>query len=412
MKVVHLAPSRSSESSAAWRLVDAQQKNGIDAFSLVYTNPNGHGTLSIFKSRLVNSSVLKVYRILNSAIKKIVYKSSVPDKLPWSIDIFGKNLARKIQSIQPDIIHLHWIPSMVDLDSFRKSDIPVVITLHDVWPLTGGCHCNLGCDNWKSGCIECPQVISRFPSIYSPRHQWEAQKTALSKISNLTVVCPSKWILEMAKASPKFVNSELMYIPNCVEKVDMLPAKTQNKDDVYHLVYVMSGERNSYHKGLDLLIEILSLIDKKMTDKAFCVSFIGGDVIELELSNISIRFIPFVSTSEQMLEYLHEADLLLLPSRQDNLPNVAIEANLVGTPVIAFNVGGIGDIVETGISGELVDDFNCLAFANKIVDAANGNLKFSSRHEVQKRTLDKFGSTEISRQYLEFYSRLVDIRNV
>lgn len=412
MRVVHIAPSRSSASSAAWRLVDAQQRNGLDAFSLVYTAPNGNGTLSIFKWKFLNKTALKFYRTLNSVTKRILYKSSIPYDLPWSIDIFGKNLVRKILSINPEVIHLHWIPSMVDLNSLKMLDIPVVITLHDVWPVTGGCHCNLGCDNWRSGCNGCPQVTSRFPSIYSPERQWKAQQVSLVNIRNLTVVCPSKWILDMAKASPKFVNSQIAHIPNCVDNLDYPLAKGQSKSDVFHLVYVMSGERNSFHKGVDLLIEVLRLIDSQMIDKELTISIIGGAVKGLELSNIYLTSIPFVSASEQMFEYLSEADLLLLPSRQDNLPNVAIEANLVGTPVIAFNVGGIGDIVESGISGELIEGFNCVAFANKVMDVINGDLKFSSRLEIRKRTKEKFGPTEISRQYLEVYNRLVDAKNV
>ena len=216
----------------------------------------------------------------------------------------------------------------------------------------------------------------------------------------------------MAKASPKFVNSQIAHIPNCVDNLDYPLAKGQSKSDVFHLVYVMSGERNSFHKGVDLLIEVLRLIDSQMIDKELTISIIGGAVKGLELSNIYLTSIPFVSASEQMFEYLSEADLLLLPSRQDNLPNVAIEANLVGTPVIAFNVGGIGDIVESGISGELIEGFNCVAFANKVMDVINGDLKFSSRLEIRKRTKEKFGPTEISRQYLEVYNRLVDAKNV
>lgn len=407
MRVVHLAPSRASDSSAAWRLVNAQRENGIDAFSLVYTKPKGRDTLTIFRSKFISTSVLKVYRILNSGVRKILYRKLLLHDLPWSIDLFGKHLARRIQSINPDIIHLHWIPSMVDLKSFKELNIPIVLTLHDVWPITGGCHCNLDCDSWKSGCTSCPQIISRIPAIYSPEQQWNAQKKSFSDIKNFTVICPSKWILEMARSSPKFVSSECAYIPNCIEIEGNLNLESRSKADVFQLAYVASGERNSYHKGQDLLIDILKLIDSKSSEKKFSLSIIGGEMQEIEFSNIEVTFIPFVSLSNQMFEYLYQADLLLLPSRQDNLPNVAIEANLVGTPVIAFNVGGIGDIVENGISGELVEKFNKADFANKVIDTSSGNLVFSSRVEIQRRTRDKFGATEIARQHLEIYNRLV-----
>ena len=98
-----------------------------------------------------------------------------------------------------------------------------------------------------------------------------------------------------------------------------------------------------------------------------------------------------------------ESDLVLLPSRQDNLPNVAIEANLVGTPVIAFHIGGVSEIVRDSLTGFIIKPFDCEMFAQKIVDYVEGVVTLPSRDEIRKLTKSTFSSDLVARMHLQSY---------
>ncbi len=413
IKVAHIAPSRKSRASAAWRIVTAQQAIGIEAFSLVMIDPQGPGTETVYKRNWLNIVVLRFSRIVGSIAKKILYKPKTQNDLPWSLDISTNGLARTITRLSPDIVHLHWIPALVDLESIARLNVPVFITLHDVWPLTGGCHCNLDCNQWEQGCSACPQMFSRFEKIYSPNVQWQKQLDCFAAIKNLTIVCPSEWIFEMATRSPKFRQSSVVKIQNCVNEKAALSLEPQPLHiESFEIAFVLSGQRNSYHKGLDLVLQVLKIVDSKKHTKPISVNFIGMELPQISLKNVTLRSTPHLNSEERIFEELSFSDLVLLPSRQDNLPNVAIEANLVGTPVIAFEVGGVGEIVIDAITGFVIKPFDCDAFAQKIIDYVDGIITLPSRDQIRKLTEFTFGSDLVAKKHLESYKAALKVPNV
>ena len=113
----------------------------------------------------------------------------------------------KIKRIKPDLIHLHSLcDNYLNISLFfrflKKSQIPVVWTLHDIWPFTGRCAKSL-CDKWKSGCGNCPHLDFGPPSLFfdNSAYVWKKRERLYNSLDTITFVTPSKWLAELSKQS-------------------------------------------------------------------------------------------------------------------------------------------------------------------------------------------------------------------
>ena len=280
------------------------------------------------------------------------------------------------QLVDADIVNLHWVEKFFSLEALKwlvNKGKPIVWTMHDTRPMTGGCHYTSGCESFiDNACHQCTQLI--YDRYHLPGKVLQA-KLELLKDANLTIVSPSKWLAEEARKSALFRNHRVETIPNSVELHLFKPANKQlskrelgmNPDGLA----IMFGAQNSgeRRKGFKELLEAVQLLSKDprmavlIAEDKLSIVTIGQS--EPAIHDLPIRVHEFGSIDDDTLiaKIYSASDLFALPSLEDNLPNTMLEAMACGTPVVGFSVGGIPDLVENWKTGLLVNSMDHVALS-------------------------------------------------
>lgn len=289
----------------------------------------------------------------------------------------------------------------------------VVWTLHDMWAFTGHCGYSYDCLRWLSGCGACP-YLGEYPRLVfdTTRLLWQVKKWAYSKTS-LTLVTPSHWLAELVRASPLLGQFPTHIIANGLDlavfrrsQKGLLRAELSLPMDI-PIVFWGIEDGQDFRKGIDFRNQAVELWKSR-----------GNKIIVLEIegnregcrSEGSVIFMsrPKTSDESRIADYYSLADLFVLSSRADNLPNTVIESLACGTPVVAFDVGGISDAVrhlETGYLaqpanlGDLVNGIELLSTDTKLRERLGESARFRAEAE--------FDSRRQSWKYAELYESLV-----
>ncbi|MBZ4663250.1 MAG: glycosyl transferase [Caloramator sp.] len=300
---------------------------------------------------------------------------------------------KKIEELDPDVIHLHnihgyYINIEVLFSYLKRSNKKIVWTLHDCWAFTG--HCAyfdyVGCDKWKTGCYNCPQK-NKYPQnifIDSSGVNYEKKKELFTGIKNMTIVTPSKWLAGLVKES--FLKEyEVKVIHNGIDLNVFKPVDGSNFRKKYSIEdkFVILGVANIWdeRKGLKYFIEL-----SKMLDENYKIVLVGLN--EKQLKNLPENIVGIKRTNNlnELVEIYSAADIFVNPTLEDNFPTVNLEALACGTPVITFNTGG---------SVECVDE-SCGVIVNK------GDIK-----ELQ----EKIKTIKIKKDYCFIQAKKFDKKN-
>ncbi len=316
------------------------------------------------------------------------------------------------------IVHLHWVAFMADLPSFFRSiprSSPIVWTLHDMNPLTGGCHYSSGCEQFKSGCGSCPQVV--LPNSNDASAQgFRAKQKAFSSRS-MNIVSPSLWLKRLAESSPIFPRStrfhhiRLGFDLNQLRPIPKPAARKQlGLPEDKTLIGFGAESLGNHRKGFDLLIDALSgMPDQKDVQ---CVVFGAADDWSDSDSQIpSCHQMGYVNDVERMTQIYSACDFVVVPSREDNQPQVGLEAMACGTPVIGFNCGGISEYITHGTTGFLAEPEDSKALAFQISEMVSaGSLRDEMGRRCRQRMEQDFNIVNQSQKYLALYSELLEGR--
>lgn len=259
------------------------------------------------------------------------------------------------------IVHLHWIAGFVDPATFFEdlpAGVPVAWTLHDMNPFTGGCHYDAGCGRWSDRCGECPQLGSDEPEDLS-RRVWRRKREAFAALDpdRLHLVTPSAWLAdEVRRSSLLGGRFPVTVIPNGLDTREFAPRDRAEARRVLgipfdaRVVLFVAHSVGERRKGFGLLAEALGRIDD--VPGLFLLS-VGGERPKVG-TKMPGRHVEFTA-DDRLLSLVYSAsDLFVLPSLQDNLPTTVLEALACGTPVVAFRVGGVPEMVRPDRTGKLV----------------------------------------------------------
>ncbi|MCP5108397.1 MAG: glycosyltransferase, partial [bacterium] len=295
---------------------------------------------------------------------------------------------------------------------------PVVWTLHDQWSFTGGCHYSAGCDKYKTRCTRCPQLLK---DDYDTANKILTNKLSLIDPAKLFIVTPSRWLSKCAKESFLFRNLSVETIPNSIETDIFRPLKDKvaikNKynipgDVVTILFGALSG--NIKRKGFDKLMAAFDTCSRDETfklavqNKKIRLLCFGTPSNELDRLNIPYSSFGKISDDLELRDIYNASDFFVLPSLEDNLPNTMLEAMACGTPVIAFDVGGMPDMISDQENGRLIPAFDTVKFGRAVIDLALNKEK-RMRLGMHSRELIETGYKleDQARNYIELFSRLL-----
>lgn len=225
---------------------------------------------------------------------------------------------------------------------------PIVWRLSDLWPMTGHCAYPGACERWRAGCGQCPDLAT-YPAL--SRDTTAAlfrRKAEIYARSPITVVATSNWIADCARTSPLFGRFPVLRIANGLDGTVFRPLPREaarrkmglepDERIILFPAHILDGNPR---KGGDILIDALNRLSEIKNVRLLLVGK-GGASWEGQVP-ISMTRLGFIEDSEALARVYAAADVVVIPSRAENLPNVIIEALACGRPVVACNAGGTAD---------------------------------------------------------------------
>ncbi len=307
-----------------------------------------------------------------------------------------------------DIINLHWVANFLNYETFFETNKkPVVWTLHDMNPLTGGEHyleVNLDCDEFGFPIV---RKVSDEELKVSKRNI-ELKKKAIANFNNLTIVAPSEWLAAEARKSEVFKYKKVYCIPYGIDSEVFAP-----RDKNY------SREILNIPKDKKVILFVADSMDNKR--KGFI--YLKKAFEQLENSNLVLCAIGNKSSDLKSMENIYElgqifderlmsiaysaADVFVIPSLMDNLPNTVLESLMCGTPVIGFPVGGIPDMIQDGVNGFITKEISVDSLAETINKFLNNKSCFDNT-EIWKNAFKKYDQKIQAKKYIELFDSILN----
>jgi len=400
---------------AAYRLHTGLRKLGVDSQMLVAHKASEDSNVALFQpSRDMPRRIRR--RVLSTLMSRSWSRLTPrPPGATFFSDDRSSFGAEMVEQLPPcDILQLHWIATFVDYSKFLRRvprELPIVWTLHDMNPFTGGCHYSGDCGKFRESCGACPELLSSVLEDFSAE-SWRRKQEALSYRGDrgIQIVTPSRWLAEQARSSSLFGNMQIKVIPNGVDTEtfqsrDRKAAREQFGIDPAAKVALFVAEWSAEkRKGLELFVEAVRGINKR---PEFCLVAIGRGLPK-ELEGVRSVTIEHVRDEMTMSIVYSLADVFVIPSIQDNLPNTSLEALACGVPTVAFSVGGLVDVVRPGKTGALVrpGDIDGLRYAiASLLDNEEEMTRMAT--ECRRIAIDEYSLGVQARSYAALYEGLV-----
>jgi len=371
MRIVHLSTNaRGGAARAARRLHRGLRVIGLDSRMLVQFKYDGDPTV-IGPATSAGRMMAGLRRRLDSALVRLYHRRR--DAL-FSPAMLPDRLASKVAALHADIVHLHWVAyGFLRIESLGGFQRPLVWTLHDMWPFTGGCHIDNGCGRYRASCGRCPILGSSREGDLS-RWIWHRKRRAWRGLP-LTVVSPSRWLAKCARDSTLFQDMHIEVIPLGVDITRFKPSNQRFARELLSLpqdkrliLWGTTGRISNPLKGFQYLEA--GLHELARTNEATWVELVvfgsakPADPPDLP---VKVRFLGRLHDDVSLALLYAAGDVLVVPSPRENFPQVAVEAMACGTPVVAFATTGLLDIVDHRRNGYLAEPFSPESLARGLV---------------------------------------------
>ena len=321
----------------------------------------------------------------------------------------GYDITKLPEFQEADVIHLHWVnQGMLSLKGIQKilqSGKPVVWTMHDIWPATALCHVTLGCQHFTSQCGNCRLLPGGGSSHDYSTTIWQRKQRMLAD-ENIYFVACSHWLESEAKRSALLKGQKITSIPN---PIDTHIYKRGNKQEARQrlglpldkkLILFASQRVTNVNKGMDYLIEACRQL--QISDAA--VVILGGHAEEV-VSQLSLEAYPlgYVNDEQRIVDVYHAADVFVLPSLSENLPNTIMEAMACGVPCVGFKVGGIPEEIDHRRNGYVAEYRSAEDLARGICwILTEADYEELSKNAVQK-VVQNYSQQSVALKYLDVY---------
>jgi len=413
MKILHINTSDTAGGAArgCYWLHQALRKAGVDSQMLVLRkfsrDPSVH---SLGKGALGKLQSAALPR-LDSLPTKLLKKN---DAGYWSTDILPNNVVQAINEINPDLINLHWVGGgFVPIAALSKLEQPIVWTMRDMWPMTGGCHYTNGCRRFEKMCGSCPQLntdsewdLSRLIWYWKNRH-WKHREMHLIPIS--------EWLKECAERSSVLGNQPMTMIPNGISLEKFKPIEKSIARRILGLPQqrrlVLFGALSSTRdrrKGFHLLRDALEHLADSESAADIDVVVFGND--EKPEKNLSLpsHYLGRLNDETTLALAYSAADVMVVPSIEEAFGKTVIEAMACRTPVVAFDTGGPRDIIEHRVNGYLADELSAEDLANGIAWTIENDMRLESmRSAALRRVQEVYDIDLIAKCYTELYQSIL-----
>jgi len=392
---------------ATYRLHRGLVEAGVDSTLIVQTKHSDDPSVSGPRSnrqKYINQVRPAADRMLNLAYRSRGKAMFSPAWLPDGV-------VKKVESVAPDVLHLFWVTGgFMKIESVGRMTHPIVWTLHDMWPFTGGCHYDDGCGRFQQKCGLCPLLGSR--------HGYDLSRlTIRRKLRSwadvpITVVATSRWLAEMARSSSVFSDKRIEVIPNGLDLDKYKPIDKTVARQIWGLpqdkrlvLFSSFGVTSDKRKGNQYLVPAIRKLVAEGGAKDLELVVVGASY-PASMPDLGVKVHCMGRLQDEISQVLlySAADATVAPSVQENLSNTVMESLACGTPVVAFDIGGMPDLIEHRISGYLAVPFEHEDLANGIAwvlesESRHKQLAESARSSVER----KYALDTVAGQYLSLY---------
>ena len=390
---------------AAYRLHHGLRKCDVDSRMLVQEKSSDDFTVHGPESK--GAYLLARLRANFDAVPLCLY----PERQAtfFSSAILPDSLKGEINTLNADVVHLHWVSyGFMRIETLAAIRRPIVWTLHDMWPFTGGCHYSEGCDHYQDSCGFCPLLASTKRRDLS-RWNWK-RKTDTWAALPLTIVSPSRWLGESARKSSLFKHANIEVIPNGIDLTRFLP---RNKELCRDMLLLPRGKKiiltggidykSDKRKGFDLLLPAVRQLQKTVPDAELAI--IGMSRPEtIPDFGMPVHYLGRLNDELSLSIAYGAADIFVAPSREENLSNMVLEAISCALPCVAFAIGGMPDMIEQGRNGFLASPFDTADLAAGVARILKDDaLQCEMSHRSRQKAELEFAIESVAGRYGRLY---------
>lgn len=367
---------------AAFRVHRGLVDSNIDP--ILYTKVRDHEK---FKNVNVVSNNIKDGRYWNLLQDSSISK---PGLTIFSINypfISKHQLSSMVKDV--DVVNVHWAARFLSVENIAQlsnSNKPLVITIRDMNPITGGCHFFHGCDEWKYSCNNCQQLVDNFDNL--PKKVLDAKRKNFN-FKNITIVTLSEHSANIIKEAPFFKDCRLEIIPNSIETdvfkpMDKIKARKKFGLPLDRKIICYVPSFSSTVKGYDEIIKAFELLDEKYSEVNPFILLIGNKTPANNAIKFDNKSIGYINDNESLAAAYSAADLTVVPSLEETFSNTTAESISCGTPVVGFKTGAIPDMVTDGVTGYTYEVGDCNGLADGIYKLVMGiNLSSKCRYYAE-----------------------------
>jgi glycosyltransferase involved in cell wall biosynthesis len=403
---------------ACHRLMHALQKNGVEATMLVQelNFPDKHAVEAQpgyigRKKALARFAADRFYFLLHEKNKEVRFAFS-----PANV---GTDISQHPIIGEADIIHLHWINfGFLSIDSLKKLlqlNKPIVWTLHDMWAFTGGCHYSGNCTHYQTHCHTCPFLKNPHPKDLS--YKVFEQKLALLNEARISFVTCSEWLGSLAGKSTLLKPFPIQAIPNPIDTEIYKPIGRQQAREALQLpadkklILFGAFKIADPRKGFRYLKEALQILKQNYPGQTESIGLLLFGKTDPELVKADLGFRQYhlgkLSSTEKLVQVYNAADVFVLPSLEDNLPNTVMESLACGTPAVTFNTGGIPEMITHGQNGYLAQYQSAEDLAAGIYRVLFSADAHALHTAARQKVLSDYNESLVARKYSGLYHQLL-----
>ncbi|WP_404297313.1 glycosyltransferase family 4 protein [Halomonas sp.] len=317
----------------------------------------------------------------------------------------------RINAFKPDVVHLHWVAGgMIRIEDIARINAPIVWSLHDMWPFTGGCHYDESCGAFRQQCGDC-KVLQSGQSKDLSRRIYRRKQTVFQKKQDITLVGLSRWLAGEAADSSLFSAEQVVTLPNPIDTHTFAPFDQSAARRLLNLpqdkkliLFGAMGATSDPRKGY---VQLSQALRRLRAEDAELVVFGASQPKKSAVFSQKAHYLGRLHDDVALRVLYSAADVMLVPSLQENLSNAIMESLSCGTPVVGFNIGGNADMVDHQQNGYLAKAFD-------IEDLARGMewvLQHSSpkvlSEAARKKILDHFEQSLVANRYIDLYKKIL-----
>lgn len=417
IRVLHIsAADHGGAGTAAVRLHEALRRAGAESRMIVWSRRGSCGDTSVLKPQPAEAKARRFgarawYRLTSR--RRFFFQNQ-----RLSLDR-GTDLVAQAVLFRPDLIVVHYISNFVSFDTIAalqsETGARVAWNLLDMAPLTGGCHYSWECSGYQHGCGSCPALPFR-PREDASSQAIRDKRAALLGMDHV-VVATSSTLYAQAKSSALFQNAEIQTVLIGVDDTEfpyLDRDEARTRLGIGHegrILFFGTQKLSEHRKGMKVLVEALARLKPHLRNGAslplLLVAGNEGGLGGLDEAGYPIHKLGYVDRATLALAY-SAADFFVCPSLEDSGPMMVNESMMAGTPVVAFQIGVVPDLVSSGESGIVATEKTADSLAKALAQALlwDSNHLRNARITCRQVAQDKCATDLQAGRFIQIASRI------